>query len=550
MTEFAVDLRKTPIRFTCVIALTIVCAGDLAAQGSGNANLLLFALIILAALLLVGAVMQIADNYLRVEARRHSVQSEGLNLWGPIASIFSPQLPARLKDKQVHLLKAGFDMKLEGAPAHSIGPVAPVTRYAVQPVNFKGLSPIPKMLVEIGESVKAGQPVFVDKTAPDIKYVAPVSGEVLEINRGAKRAITEVVILADKTITHLDHQVPDLGKSSREDLVAFLKESGAWLLLRQRPYNVIAQPETVPVNIFISTFDTAPLAPDANLIVQGKGDEFQAGLDVLQKLTAGDVFLGLDGRGAADPSAIFTQAKGVVKHWFRGPHPSGNVGVQIHHAAPLKTSDKAWTLGVQEVFALGRLWMTGRFDGRRIVALTGGPLKTPQYVQTYIGAHLGELLKNNVYGDNLRFISGDVLSGEQKTTDSYLNFYDDQVTVMKEGNTYELFGWLMPLTERPSVSRTFPNFLFDDVKMNVNTNTHGEKRAFVMTGQYEQMLPMNIYPQHLMKAIMANDIERMEGLGIHELAEEDIALCEFSCTSKMPLQEILRTGQEMMMEQS
>jgi Na+-transporting NADH:ubiquinone oxidoreductase subunit A len=321
-------------------------------------------------------------------------------------------------------------------------------------------------------------------------------------------------------------------------------------LLRQRPYNLIADPETIPVNIFISTFDSAPLAPDANQIVQGHGDEFQKGLDVLQKLTSGHVYLGLDGRGDANPSGIFTEASGVTKHWFRGPHPSGNVGVQMHHAAPLKTSDKAWTLGIQEVITLGRLFLTGRFDARRTVALTGAPVKQPKYVETYIGAHIGELLKDNISGDNLRYISGDVLSGEQKTSDGYLNFYDDQIMVMKEGNSYELFGWLMPLTERPSVSRTFPNFLFKDVKMDVNTNTHGEKRAFVMTGQYEQVLPMNIYPQHLMKAIMANDIEQMEGLGIHELAEEDIALCEFSCTSKMPLQEILRNGQQMMLEQS
>lgn len=551
MIEIAADFRRPPTRFVFPVLILLTSAGDTRADGIGGNDLLLYSLIIAAAILLVGAVMQVADNYLRVEARRHNVQTRGLDLWGSMAALFGPKLPDRLKKAdRVHLLKPGFDILLEGEAAHTTTGDTQVTRYAVQPTNFKGLAPIPKVVVGIGENVKAGQPLFYDKTAPEIQYVAPVSGEILEINRGAKRAITEIVILADKDIQYLQHEVPSLDNTSREDLVSFLLKTGAWSLIRERPYNIIADPARVPANVFISTFDTAPLAPDANYIVQGKGEDFQMGLDVLKKMTSGKVFLGLDGRGDANPSAIFTNATGVEKHWFRGPHPCGNVGVQIHHAAPMKVSDKVWTLGVQEVISLGRLFVTGKFDCRRIVALTGAVVDRPQYVQTHVGAHIGELLKDNLSGEGLRFISGDVLSGSQKNPEGYVDFYDDQVTVIREGNFYEMFGWLAPTQPRPSASRTYPNFLFPDVKFDVNTNTHGEHRAFVMTGQYERMLPMDIYPQHLLKAIMANDVERMEGLGIHEVVEEDVALCEFACTSKMQVQEILRKGQAMMMDET
>ena len=544
------DLRKSPYRIVFLSVLMIACADDLSAQSTGNTNLLLYALLVVAAILLIGVIMQVADNLLRVEASKHNLQTEGLDLWGGLGVLFAPKLPDPLKDQDVYILKAGYDIKLEGEAAHEIHDTVHVTRYAMQPQNFTDMSPIPKVLLETGNTVKAGQPLFIDKKRPDVQYVAPVSGEILEIRRGAKRAITEVVILADRQLQYLEHHVPDMSQISRESLVEFLLQTGAWMLIRQRPYNLVPDPHVIPVHIFISTFDSAPLAPDANFIMQGKGEDFQMGLDVLGKLTSGKVHLGLDGRGDANPSAIFTEASGVEKHWFRGPHPSGNVGVQIHHVTPMKPGQKVWTLGIQEVAAIGRLFITGQLDGSRIVAITGSPVRKPTYVRTYVGAHVGELNKDNLDGDNLRYISGDVLSGEQKSQDSYLNFHDDQLTVLKEGNEYEMFGWLLPLTERPSVSRTFPNFLFPDSRFIANTNTHGEKRAFVMTGQYEEMLPMKIYPQHLMKAILANDLEKMEGLGIYELSEEDIALCEFACTSKMPLQQILKDGQKVMREQT
>ncbi|MEM8910004.1 MAG: Na(+)-translocating NADH-quinone reductase subunit A, partial [Bacteroidota bacterium] len=389
-----------------------------------------------------------------------------------------------------------------------------------------------------------------DKKRPEIKYVAPVSGEILKINRGEKRSIAEIVILADKELKYRDLPEFDLDNSERSALVDYLLDSGAWTMIRQRPFDIIADPKETPKAIFISTFDSAPLAPDLDFVVEGKAEAFQKGLDVLNKLTPGKVHLGLDAGSEEPPSAVFTEAQGVVLNWFRGPHPAGNVGVQIHHIDPIAANEKVWVLGVQEVITLGAVFTEGRFNAERIVALTGAEFKTPKYVATFLGAHVENFIKDNLTNDHVRLVSGDVLSGKLMDSDGFLGYFDDQITVLEEGDEYELFGWLLPLSPRPSISKTFPNGLFADLKFKANTNTHGEKRAFVVTGQYESMLPMDIYPQHLMKSILVNDYERMEGLGIYELSEEDVALCEFACTSKQPLQQILRTGLDMIREQS
>ncbi len=510
----------------------------------GGTNFLMIALFLVVAILLVGIVLQVAENLMQIEAKQL-----GLDTSTNDYSVFPKPGNWLDKDKgsKVITLKKGFDINLAGTAAKTIVPGQAAT-YAIQPGNFIGMSPIPKVVVEPGEEVKAGDPLFFDKKRPDIKYCSPVSGEIVEVRRGAKRAIKEVVILADKgEMNYRPINVPDLASLSREDLVRFLLETGTWPLIRQRPFDIVADTNIIPQNIFISTFDTGPLAPDNNLVVAGQEAAFQKGLDVLGKLTNGQIFLGLN--AAEPPAAAFTGATGVTHRWFKGPHPTGNVGIQIHHTDPIDTKEKVWVLGVQEVIQLGKLFNEGRFDASRIVALTGAELDHPQYVSTHQGACVGELLRDNMKSADARIVAGDVLSGKQKTSAEFLNFYDDQITVLKEGNYHEMFGWLLPLKARPSISRTFPNFLFRDAEFEADTNTHGEKRAFVVTGQYEQVLPMDIFPQHLMKAILVNDFERMEGLGIYELSEEDVALCEFVCTSKQPLQSILREGLEVMREQ-
>lgn len=517
-------------------------------SGSGSSSLttLIVGIVVLIAFFII---LQVSDNLIRIEAKKNGLDSENdsFSIFPGIRDLFRPKAPSYVKGRYVSL-KRGHDILLEGKAGGAIQKGA-ATTFAVQPANFRGMSPIPKVEVEVGNSVKAGDHLFYDKKNPAVKYVAPVSGEVIAINRGERRSIANVVILADKEQQYRTLNAPNLETSSREELVEFLLDTGGWSLLRQRPFNVIASANEVPANIFVSTFDTAPLAPDLNLVVEGKGTAFQKGLEVLGKLTKGHVWLGLNANGAHAPNPIFTNATGVNKCWFSGKHPAGNVGVQIHHIAPIGTKSTVWTLGVQEVVTLGALFTEGRFNAERVVAVTGAELKSAQYVSTYIGAHIGQLLEGNLANDHVRIISGDVLSGATTSMENFLNYYDDQLTVLEEGDQYQMFGWLLPDMATPSASKALPGHRFPDTVYKANTNTNGEKRAFVVTGQYEEMLPMDIYPQHLMKAILTNDYEKMEGLGIHELVEEDVALCEFACTSKQPLQQILRQGLDMVNEQ-
>lgn len=536
------------LKFTfCLIFL----ASMLSAQGQGSgSNLLLYSVIAVSAILVIWAMLGLASNLMKIEAGKHGLnpEKENFGVFPGLTDIFQAKRPGYAVGGSFHKFEKGFDINLEGKATEGIHELS-VTRFAIKPTDFKGMSPIPKVTVDVGDEVKAGDVLFFDKKRPEINFVSPVSGEIVAVERGEKRSIAEVVILADKTISYKKFNTPDINTADRNTLVNFLAESGAWPLINERPFDLVPALDIVPVNIFISTFDTAPLAPDANLVISGNEVAFQKGIDLLSKLTSGSVHLGLDARWKKAPASGFVNAENAKKHWFAGPHPAGNVGIQIHHTVPIKGNDKVWTLGIQDVITLGHLFLTGEYRAERIVALVGSQLNTPKYVKTYQGASIADLIKDNLIEGENRFISGDVLSGTQISADSFLAFKDDQLTIIKEGNDYELFGWLLPLAPRPSISGTIPSF-GKDHEYEANTNTHGEKRAFVVTGQYESVLPMDIYPQHLMKAILTNDFEKMEGLGITELTEEDVALCEFVCTSKNPLQSILRQGLNAVQEQS
>ncbi len=441
-------------------------------------------------------------------------------------------------------LKRGFDINILGDAKKEISNVSS-KMFALQPKNFIGMAPIPKVVVSAGDTVVAGDVLFFDKTRPEIKYVAPVSGRVVDVKRGEKRSIQEVIIEADGNFTSKTFPSFDLNNADRNALVNYMTEAGVWAHINERPYDLVASTSVIPKNIFISTFDTAPLAPDLNFIVKGRGDAFQKGLDVLGKLTSGKVHLGVDGRSGHASDSIFSQAKGVDIHSFSGKHPIGNVGVQIHHIAPINANETVWTLGVQDVITIGELFLNGKYNAEKIVALTGAELDNPCYVKTYIGANVGDLLKGNLSKEHVRVVSGDLLSGKKINKNGFLNFRDNQISVIEEGDHYDLFGWLISAQALPTASRSFFSY-FSKKKVKVDTNTHGEFRAFVMQGQYEEVLPMDIYVQHLMKAILVKDFERMEGLGIYELTEEDVAICEYVCSSKQPLQKILRQGLDMM----
>ncbi|HAQ38665.1 MAG TPA: NADH:ubiquinone reductase (Na(+)-transporting) subunit A [Saprospirales bacterium] len=458
--------------------------------------------------------------------------------------------PSYTGSQKVNYLRKGHDIRLQGAAAKHIVPAEGVSTFAVQPFNFRGIVPIPKLNVNPGDKVLAGDVLLIDKKRPELKFVAPVSGEIESINRGEKRAIKEIVIKYNGNMEYKSFNPPDLKSCERAELVSFLQDAGVWPLIRQRPFNMVPDTESIPKNIFISTFDTAPLAPDLSFVMNESGESFQAGLEVLRKLTNGKVHLGLDANRKNAPSSVFRSAQNVEKHWFRGKHPAGNVGVQIHHIDPINQGDKVWTLNVQDVALIGDLFVKKIFNSKRVVALTGSEVGGAKYIETYMGANICQMIRDKVETENIRIISGDVLSGEQKFKCEFLNAFDDQITVIPEGNQYELFGWLAPGVARPSISRTFLNFIFKNREFKVTTNSRGEKRAFVVTGDYESVLPMNIYPQHLMKAILIKDYELMEGLGIYEIEDEDIAICEFACLSKQNLQQILRQGQELLIAQA
>lgn len=535
-----------------LIILTFLLSSDLLLAQSGqegSSNWFIYLVLATVVILFFVVMVQVSDNMLAIEAKRMGVkeEAEGFSIFPSVSDILPSSTPDFVgEDEHLVRLKQGHDILLEGEPEAKIEDAQTVTTYAVTIPDYVGISPIPKIMVEVGDNVKAGDPLFYDKKCPEIIHTAPVSGEVIDIKRGAKRSIQQVVILADKEMKYKSFKVPKLDLASREDIVKFMLESGSWNYLRQRPYNTTPDPEVIPRDIYISTFDTAPLAPDLNLVVGGREAAFQKGLDVLAQLTDGAVHLGLDGRKDSQASTAFTQAAGVKKTWFAGKHPAGNVGVQIHNTQPLSSGEVIWTPTVQDVISLGELFLNGKYDTSRVVALTGVELKEAKYVRTYLGARLEELLKDNLANDHVRIISGDVLSGAKRSADEFLGVYDDQVTVVEEGDDYEMFGWLLPIKPRPSVSGTFPTTFIPGMKFKADTNTHGEKRAFVVTGLYERMLPMDIYPQHLMKSILINDFEQMEGLGILELVEEDVALAEFACVSKQPLQDILRDGLDKM----
>lgn len=439
-------------------------------------------------------------------------------------------------------IKRGLNINLQGEAEKVITEIEAGT-YAIKPIDFHGV--FPKLLVHEGDKVKAGTQIFYDKYRENIRFSSPVSGTVKEIRRGAKRVLLEVTIEADAEQQFVDFGKADPNSLQREEIINKMIESGVWPVIRQRPYTVIADPKDEPKSIFISGFDTAPLAPDYDLIVHGQGEIFQAGIDALKKLTKGTIHLNLPAGDAS--SKVFTNSKNVQINHFKGPHPAGNVGPQINKLDPINKGEVIWHLRPQEVLTIGRLFLEGRFDAERIVALTGSEVENPKYFKTKIGASIDNLIKDNVKPGKVRYISGNALTGRKIDKIGFIGFYDSQVTVLPEGDYYELFGWGTPGFGKFSYSSAFPIFLNSKNKRyRLDTNYHGGHRAFVMTGKMEQVFPFDIYPMQLIKSIMVEDIDAMEKLGIYEVDEEDFALVEYIDTSKTEIQAIVRQGIDMM----
>ncbi|MDR0295331.1 MAG: Na(+)-translocating NADH-quinone reductase subunit A [Prevotellaceae bacterium] len=439
----------------------------------------------------------------------------------------------------------GLDISLKGSAEKVLAKFPLSMDYAVKPIDFQGLTP--KLLVKEGDTVLAGMPLFVDKYRPEIRFASPVSGTVKEIVRGDKRKLLAVTVTPTPEQQHLQYKIKVLETLPREELIAFMLESGVWSFMKQRPYGIVAHHNDKPKAIFISCFDTAPLAPDIEYVLNGEAEAFQKGIDVLRKL-CDNIHVGTIETPSA--TSIIPKIKGITMHAFAGPHPAGNVGIQIYHLSPINKGEIVWTITPQHVVSLGRLFLKGIYDVSKVIALAGSEVKKPRYFRIIDGANIA-VIREQLYNDKpTRYISGNVLTGTNIGTDGHLGFYDNLITVIPEGDHYEFLGWANPLRlKKYSVSRSYFSWIFPKKEYALDTNINGGQRAFVMTGEYEKVLPMDIYPVYLLKAILAEDIDKMEQLGIYEVIEEDLALCEFVCTSKIDVQDILRKGIDLMIKE-
>ena len=443
-------------------------------------------------------------------------------------------------------IKKGLNINLLGEADKTIENAIVSNFYTLRPDDFHGV--IPKLIAREGAKVKAGEAVFYDKSDERVKFASPVSGEIIEIARGAKRKILSIKIQADKEQSFADNGKLDVEKASADEIKAKLLSSGAWVFIKQRPYDIIAKPDRSPKAIFISGYDSAPLAADYDFTLKGKEAELQTAISALGKLTEGNVHVSV-GKNSNSPLAGL---KGITLHHLSGPHPVGNVGTQINRINPVNKGETVWTVAPQDLVVIGELLMTGKFNAERIIAMAGASIKKPRYFKTKIGSEVATMIYDNGVDkdSNVRIISGNVLTGNEVKPDGALGYYSNIITVIPEGNDYEFFGWNKPVFNKISTTRALTfSWLNPKKKYDLNTNTNGEHRAFVVTGSYEEVFPMDIYPMQILKSCMYKDLDEMEALGMYEVAPEDFALTEFVCVSKQPHQKIIREGLDLMVKE-
>ena len=443
-------------------------------------------------------------------------------------------------------IKKGLDIKLKGEAEKTIETAVVSNFYSIRPEDFHGI--IPKLIAREGTKLKAGETVFYNKDNEDMKFVSPVAGEVVEVERGARRRIMSIKIQADKSQDAVDHGKFDFGSADADSLKAHLLASGCWPFIKQRPYDVIAKPNKTPKGIFISGYASAPLAADLDFTLIGKEAELQAAVTALGKLTSGEVHISV-GKNASSPLGGL---KGVTIHRVSGSHPSGNVGTLINKVDPVNKGEVVWTVNAQDLVIIGELLLTGKFNPERIVALAGSSVDKPRYFKTKLGCEVATMIydKGISKENNVRVISGNVLTGREIKPDGFLGYYHNVITIIPEGDDYELFGWNKPVFDKISTTRALTfSWLTPNKKYDLDTNTNGEHRAFVVTGNYEEVFPLDIYPMQILKSCMYQDLDEMEALGMYEVAPEDFALTEFICISKQPHQKIIREGLDLMLKE-
>ena len=438
-------------------------------------------------------------------------------------------------------LRKGLDINLKGKAAEELVTVKEPGFYALVPDDFPGVTP--KVVVKEQEYVMAGGPLFIDKNHPEVKFVSPVSGVVTSVERGARRKVMNIVVEAAAEQDYEEFGKQDVARMNADRVKELLLQSGMFAFIKQRPYDVIADPAVAPRAIFVSAFDSNPLAPEFEFALKGEEANFQTGLDALAKIAK--TYLGIS---VKQKSAALTQAKNVTITAFDGPNPAGNVGVQINRIAPVVKGETVWTIDPQAVIFIGRLMNTGRVDMTRTEAVTGSEVLKPAYTKLRVGALLISVFAGNVTKDKeLRYISGNVLTGKQVSPNGFLGAFHSQVSVIPEGNDiHEMLGWIMPRFNQFSVNHSYFSWLLGKKEYTIDARIKGGERHMIMSGEYDKVFPMDILPEFLIKAIIAGDIDRMEALGIYEVAPEDFALCEFVDSSKLELQRIVRAGLDML----
>ena len=438
---------------------------------------------------------------------------------------------------EVIKLRKGLDIKLKGTAEKELVAVKAAQAYALVPDDFVGITP--KVVVAEGQHVKAGEALFVDKKRPEVKFVSPVSGTVAAVNRGARRKVMNIVVTPDAKQEYAEFGVKSVHSLNGEQVKQALLDSGMFAFLRQRPYDVVANPNSRPKAIFVSAFDSKPLAPDFEYVIKGNEADFQAGLSALAKMAP--TYLGVSGK---QTHLNIVDAKNVEINVFKGKHPAGNVGVQINHINPINKGEIVWTVGAEETIFIGRLFNKGIVDLTRTIAVAGSQVENPAYSKIVLGAQISSIVEGRIKGGCVnRIINGNVLTGPATTEEGYLGAFANMVTVIPDGSDkHEILGWAMPRFKEFSVSRAYFSFLFPNKEYVLDARIKGEERHMINSNEYDKVFPMDIYPEYLIKAIIAGDIEKMEAAGIYEVAPEDFALCEFVDSSKLELQRIVREG--------
>lgn len=455
-------------------------------------------------------------------------------------------------------IKKGLNLPIDGAAELRTTEARTIATYAIKPTDYVGL--VPRLLVAEGDAVKAGDALLCDKKDERIRFCSPVAGHVKAVVRGDKRLLLAVVVEKDENATPAP-------MPKAESLKEQMLHCGLWTMLRQRPFGTVANPDDTPKAIVVSCFDSAPLAPDYDYLMQGREDDFARGVEALASLTDGKLHLCFRNGQKLITKVAHNKAKNVELHIVNGPHPAGNVGTQIAHLCPINKGDVVWTMNPQDIATLGHLTSTGQYCPERMVAVAGPCIKAPHYFRTYMGANVESMVADQTNNagypklegaaslDGNRLISGNILSGTQIAANGFVGGYDSLLSIIPEGDYYDFMGWLMPGLKKFSFSRTFLSGFFARCKKAqqslpkctkpvFDTNTHGEVRPFVFTGNFEQVFPFDIYPLQLIKACIIGDMELQENLGIYEVEPEDFALCEFIDTSKTDIQPIIREALE------